>query len=377
MPVRDLGTVRETVPRGQPPPPLDRRLSARLLGCLSLVEERQSSAEWHRDLLAVELACVLACVLLATVSLLQAGDVLEGLDGHDGVVKLQITDKPHVSPCAANPYTTILSSHAPVRFRAAATGATFVGCGWTGWMPSLRTAAGIVLPLVLLRYVLRFACLAAVNTGDLRSAVGIGHGALRHDHGNTVAVAILAVLVSMMMLSVTFIDLRAVLSARTWCRNGLRGAEMVVKGVPFTKGAGVTAGSIVCSNGVFFWQIGVDVFATACWILSARMHIDFYMRDIYDPPPPEVTSPQRVAATVGVTTGGIGQTARYPEVRGGGGRGSRSDGSGPGTAAAAAAAGGGGGGGSGGGDGSGGKGRAQGVVLPKEQDPRSWKKMPV
>ena len=79
--------MRETVPRGQPPPPLDRRLSARLLGCLSLVEERQSSAEWHRDLLAVELACVLACVLLATVSLLQAGDVLEGLDGHDGVVK--------------------------------------------------------------------------------------------------------------------------------------------------------------------------------------------------------------------------------------------------------------------------------------------------
>ena len=109
MPVRDLGTVRETVPRGTAPPPLDNRLSARLLGCLSLIDERQSSAEWYRDLLTVELACVLACILLTTVSVLQHGDVLEALDGHDGVVQLQITGRPHVSPCTANPYTEILS----------------------------------------------------------------------------------------------------------------------------------------------------------------------------------------------------------------------------------------------------------------------------
>ena len=38
--------------------------------------------------------------------------------------------------------------------------------------------------------------------------------------------SILTVLVSMMMLSVTFIDLRALLTARTWCNNGLRGANI-------------------------------------------------------------------------------------------------------------------------------------------------------
>ena len=339
MPVRDLGTVRETVPRGVPPPPLDNRLSARLLGCLSLAEERQSSAEWHRDLLAVELACVLACVLLAAVSILQRGDVLEALDGHDGVVQLQITDKPHISPCTANPFTTILSSHSPVRFRAAAAGAGFVKCGWQGWVPSLRIVAGIALPLVLLRYVLRCACVAAVNTGELRSCFGLGHGAVRHGQGNTVRMTVLAVLVSMMMLSVTFVDLRALLTARTWCRNGLRGAEMVVKGVKFTKDAGASNG-IVCSNGVFFWLIGFDVFATACWILSARMHIDYYLRDVYEEPPQDGASPKRVAATVGVTTG-IGETARYPEAHGGGGKVAARD------------------------------------VLAKEQDPRSWKKMPI
>jgi hypothetical protein len=345
MPVRDLGTVRETVPRGTAPPPLDNRLSARLLGCLSLIEERKSSAEWHRDLLAVELACVLACVLLATVSFLQHGDVLEALDGHDGVVQLQITDKPHISPCAANAYTTILSSHAPVRFRAAAAGAGFVQCGWQGWVPWLRIVAGIALPLILLRYVLQCACVAAINTGDIRSIVGIGHGAVRHDHSSTVCMSILAVLVSMMMLSVTFIDLRALLTARTWCRNGLHGAEMIVKGVKFTKSAGAGA-NVVCSNGVFFWLIGFDILATACWILSARMHIDYYMRDIYDAPPQDGKSPKRVAATVGVVTG-IGEAAHYPEARGGGGNGNGSTGLG-------------------GQD-----------VLAKEQDPRSWKKMPI
>lgn len=350
MPVRDLGTVRETVPRGAAPPPLDNRISARLLGCLSLVEERESSAEWHRDLLAVELACVLACILLATVSVLQHGDVLEALDGHDGVVQLQITGEPHISPCEANRgYTAILSSHTPVRFRAAASGAGFVQCGWKGRMPSLRIVAGIVLPLILLWYMLQCACMAAINTGSLGNVVGIGHGTVRHDHRNTVFMAILAVLTSMMMLSVTFIDLRAVLSARTWCRNGLRGAQMVVKGIKFAKDAGAGTG-IVCSNGKFFWLIGFDIFATVCWILSARMHIDYYMRDIYDAPPTQGhdgKSPQRVAATVGVTTG-MGETARYPEARGGGG----------------------------GGNGLGADAGSR-EVLAKEQDPRSWKKMPI
>ena len=135
------------------------------------------------------------------------------------------------------------------------------------------------------------------------------------------------------------------LQARTFCKGGLKGAELLIKGLKFTKAEG--AQGIVCANGAYFGTIFFDVLATGCWIVMARMHIDYYMRDMYEPLPQEGKSPQRVSATQGVTTGGIGSTTSYPEARGGGGRALRVESS-PTVG-----------------------------VLPKEQDPRSWKKMPV
>ena len=155
--MRDLGVVRESVPRGAAPAPLDDSTKGRLMGCLSLIDERQSEREWHRDLLAIEVATVVGCMLLATVSLIQRGHTLEALDGKGGVLQLAIPGHPTLNPCEANPYTEILSSHAPLRFSAGTQGGpdqAFVTCGWSGWMPALRTFTGVSpqqnLPLLVI-----------------------------------------------------------------------------------------------------------------------------------------------------------------------------------------------------------------------------------
>lgn len=142
-------------------------------------------------------------------------------------------------------------------------------------------------------------------------------------------------------------------TARTFCKGGLKGAELLIKGLKFTKGEGAVG--IVCSNGVYFATILFDMISTACWILMSRMHIDYYLRDMYEPLPQEGKSPTRVSATQGVinTTHGIGSTTSYPDARGGGGRAPRVE-SEPAMA-----------------------GGARPGVMTKEQDPRSWKNMPV
>ena len=350
MPVRDLGTVRPTAPKGTPAPPIDDSFTAHVKGWLALLPADRSSAEWQRDLLTGQLVTVVMSVMLATASVAQAGDTLEALDGKGGTVALHIPGHTRASPCVSNPYFTVLSDHAPLRFGASAPGAGYVACGWHSPAAVLRLLTALLAVPLVLRLVLKFQIVASVNTGDLSRAVTLAHPAERHDHSNSTMGAMVACSLALCCVLVTASDWSRLMRSHAWCKppNSLLGAMPAVKGLKFTRDKG--AEGVVCADGIFFAMILFDILAAAAWLISARAHILYLRRGVFEDAPTASKSPKRVAQTVASESGA--GSASYPAVSGGGGR-------------APAAA-------------SGGQGSAGGAeVKSKEADPRSWKKMPI